>query len=393
MEVAARRALRIPQSCRYFRGILDARREPLPDLRQFPSRTRWPERRVQRAQPRRVSGDGRRTSSLSGEGRRGVLGDPLPSAQPHRAALPRRADIPRRRRRPRAQPGRRAGHEYWHSGRLQPGLEARVRRTRPRRRIATGQLSGRATPGRCSVAQDDRPVVLGPRRAEPAGAAGAWPGGAAAGRPGAGSPVGPQAGYRPVGAITPALPRQPAQRRGRFGLAGRAGTWRSSPRGRRDHRRASGTPARGVPRHPSHRAAVHRTRRRSAPGRGTLSDRRTDRADVSRAGESARRHRRALRRSPCGTWGSDGVGTPPVRRRLSKRVRHPARQVHRLPRAPCRHRPADGRLGAAVSRAASPRPGTPAPATAGYSAADRRRSRSGRPDRSRRCPARRRGIR
>ena len=207
VEVAARRALRIPQSCRYFRGILDARREPLPDLRQFPARTRWPERRVQRAQPRRVPGDGRRTSSLPGQGRQGVLGDPLPSAQPHRAALPRRADIPRRRRRPRAQPGRRAGHEYWHSGRLQPGLEARARRTRPRRRIATGQLSGRATPGRCSVAQDDRPVVLGPRRAEPAGAAGAWPGGAAAGRPGADSPVGPAGGlsacWRNCACITP----------------------------------------------------------------------------------------------------------------------------------------------------------------------------------------------
>ena len=45
------------------------------------------------------------------------------------------------------------------------------------------------------------------------------------------------------------------------------------------------------------------------------------------------------------------------------------------------------------SRAASPRPGTPTPATAGCSAADRTRSRSGRPGRSRRCPARRRGTR
>ncbi len=46
-----------------------------------------------------------------------------------------------------------------------------------------------------------------------------------------------------------------------------------------------------------------------------------------------------------------------------------------------------------ISRAASRRPGTPAPATAGCSAAGRRRSRSGRTGRRRRCPARRRGTR
>ena len=178
LEVAARRTLRIPQSCRYFRGILDARREPLPDLRQLPARTRRPDRRVQRTQPRRVPGDGRRASPLPCHGRQGVLGDPLPGAQPHRAALPRRSGVPRRRRRARAQPRGRTRHEYRYSGRLQPGLEARARRTWARRRIATGQLSGRAAPGRCSVAQDDRPVVLGLRRAEPAGATGPWPGGA-----------------------------------------------------------------------------------------------------------------------------------------------------------------------------------------------------------------------
>ncbi len=107
------------------------------------------------------------------------------------------------------------------------------------RRVVAGQLSGRAAPGRCSAAQDDRPVVLGLRRAEPTGAAGAWPGGAAAGQPCADSPVGPPAVHRPAGATAPALPGQPAQRRGRFGLAGRAGAGRPGPRGRRDHRRAS----------------------------------------------------------------------------------------------------------------------------------------------------------
>ena len=59
LEVAARRTLRIPQSCRDFRGLLDAGREPLPDLRQLPARARRPERRVQRTHPRRVPGDGR----------------------------------------------------------------------------------------------------------------------------------------------------------------------------------------------------------------------------------------------------------------------------------------------------------------------------------------------
>ena len=78
------------------------------------------------------------------------------------------------------------------------------------------------------------------RRAEPAGAAGAWPGGTAAGQPCADSPVGPPAVHRPVGATAPPLPGQPAQRRGRFGLAGRASAGRPGPRGRRDHRRAAG---------------------------------------------------------------------------------------------------------------------------------------------------------
>ena len=180
--------------------------------------------------------------ALPRQGRQGVLGDPLPGAQPHRAALPRRAGIPRRRRRPRAQPRRRTRHEHRHSGRLQPGLEARPGRTRPRRRVVTGQLSGRAAPGRRPVAEDDRPVVLGLRRAEPTGAAGPRPGGAAAGQPCADSPVGPPAVHRPVGATARSLPGQPAQRRGRFGLAGRARTGRPGPRGRRDHRRATRTP-------------------------------------------------------------------------------------------------------------------------------------------------------
>ena len=54
-----------------------------------------------------------------------------------------------------------------------------------------------------------------------------------------------------------------------------------------------------------------------------------------------------------------------------------------------RHRrpAAAGAGGGGVSRAASPRPGTPVPATAGCSAADRTPSRSGPPDRGPRCPA------
>ena len=53
--------------------------------------------------------------------------------------------------------------------------------------------------------------------------------------------------------------------------------------------------------------------------------------------------------------------------------------------------PAPGPSG--VSRAASPRRGTPAPGSAGCSAAGRRPSRSGPPGRGRRCPGRRRGTR
>ncbi len=66
-------------------------------------------------------------------------------------------------------------------------------------------------------------------------------------------------------------------------------------------------------------------------------------------GEGARRHRRALRRSPCGTWRSDAVGTPSVWDRRGLRVRRPARQVHRLPRSPRRHRQTDGRFGPTTS--------------------------------------------
>ena len=127
-----------------------------------------------------------------------------------------------------------------------------------------------------------------------------------------------------VGATAPSLPGQPAQRRRRIRLAGRARAGRPGPRGRRVHGRATRTPPRGVPRHPSHRAAVHRARRRRAPGRGTVPDRRPDRADLSGDGEGARRYRRALRRSFCGTWRSDAVRTPPVWDRHGLCVRRPA---------------------------------------------------------------------
>ena len=178
LGAAAWRAVRVPQSGRDFRGLLDAGREPVPYLRQLPAGSRGPQRRVQRTDPRRVPGDGRRASALPCQGRQGVLGDPLPRAQPRRAPLSRRAGLPRRRRRTRTQPRRGARHEHRHSGRLQPGVEARPGRTRHRRRVVAGQLSGRAAPGRCPAAQDDRPVVLRFRRAQPD-----WRGSPVAGSP------------------------------------------------------------------------------------------------------------------------------------------------------------------------------------------------------------------
>src|SRR6476659_8993270 len=127
-----------PSPAGIFAAFLDARREPLPDIRQLSARARRLERRVQRTQSRGVPGDGRRASSLPGQGRKGVLGDSLPCAQPHSAPLPRRTGIPRRRRCPRAQPRGRTRDEHRYSGRLQPGLEARACRTRARRRVVGG---------------------------------------------------------------------------------------------------------------------------------------------------------------------------------------------------------------------------------------------------------------
>ena len=235
----------------------------------------------------------------------------------HSRTVPRYRDgtgIPRRRRRPRAQSRGRTRHEHRHPGRLQPGVETRPRRTRasPTSRYWTAIRPSatrwvfellKTTDRLFSVFGGQNPLArLARGRVAPRDC-----------RPCADPTVGPQAVHRPAGATAPSLPGQPAERRGRFGLARRARTRRPGPRGRRDHRRAAGTPLRRVPRHPSHRAAVHRTRRRRAPGRGTVPDRRTDRADVSRDGESARGQRRAIRRSPCGTWRSDAVGTSPVR--------------------------------------------------------------------------------
>ena len=50
---------RIPQSRRHFRGVLNAWREPLPDLRQLPARAGRTECRIQRTDPRGIPGDGR----------------------------------------------------------------------------------------------------------------------------------------------------------------------------------------------------------------------------------------------------------------------------------------------------------------------------------------------
>ena len=85
----------------------------------------------------------------------------------------------------------------------------------------------------------------------------------------------------------------------------------------------------------------------------------------------------------------DGALAPQIRRGVGS----PPRPVARLHRWVARSGTGTARPGGRLRSAASPRPGTPAPATAGCSAADRRRSRSDRRGRRRRSPAPRRGIR
>ena len=81
-------------------------------------------------------------------------------------------------------------------------------------------------------------------------------------------------------------------------------------------------------------------------------------------------------------------------RRGAALLRHPAgRGAVRPERTGPAASPAGPAERQTLSRAASPRPGRPAPATAGCSAAGRTPSRSGRAGRGRRCPARRRGTR
>ena len=75
LGAAARRTMRVSQSCRGFRGILDAGRESVPHLRRRPTPSRGPQRQVQRADPRRVPGTARRATAPPRQGRQGVLGD------------------------------------------------------------------------------------------------------------------------------------------------------------------------------------------------------------------------------------------------------------------------------------------------------------------------------
>ena len=71
----ARRTVRVSQSCRGFRGLLDAGRESVPHLRRRPTPSRGPQRQVQRADRRRVPGNARRATAPPRQGRQGVLGD------------------------------------------------------------------------------------------------------------------------------------------------------------------------------------------------------------------------------------------------------------------------------------------------------------------------------
>lgn len=75
LGAAARRTVRVSQSCWGFRGLLDAGRESVPHLRRRPTLSRGPQRQVQRADPRRVPDTARRVTAPPRQGRQGVMGD------------------------------------------------------------------------------------------------------------------------------------------------------------------------------------------------------------------------------------------------------------------------------------------------------------------------------
>ena len=72
LGAAARRTVRVSQSCWGFRGLLDGGRESVPHLRRRPTPSRGPQRQVQRADPRRVPGNARRATAPPRQGRQGV---------------------------------------------------------------------------------------------------------------------------------------------------------------------------------------------------------------------------------------------------------------------------------------------------------------------------------
>ena len=82
----------------------------------------------------------------------------VPDQRAQGRRIPPGPRLPGRRRRAHPQPGRRAGHEHRHAGRLQPGLEARPGRPRGLRRAAARQLRPGAQRGRRPGAQGRRPV-------------------------------------------------------------------------------------------------------------------------------------------------------------------------------------------------------------------------------------------
>ena len=100
-----------------------------------------------------------------------------------RHQLPGRPRLLRRRRRAPAPAVERAGLEHLHAGRVQPGLEGRVRRQGPRRSRAARLLHPRARAGRQADRRPGQPVpqglrrpagVVRPRQRRP-GRATAWP--------------------------------------------------------------------------------------------------------------------------------------------------------------------------------------------------------------------------
>ena len=271
--------------------------------------------------PRRVPGACSTSDAVPRHSRQGVLGDALPRAQPQRAPLPRRASFPRRRRRPRAQPRGRTGHEHRHQDAYNLAWKlALVERGIADESLLDSYQAERHPVGVQLLKTTDRLFsALG--------------------------------GQNPLsrlarGRVAPLVATRVLTRRWHPPVV-RRHCWRScalhypdSPLNAEDGSGWRDAPAPGDRAREADVFIDGRQGRLHEVFRGThhtvllftgLDDAARPAVElcriaeqieqiVSRAGEGARGHRRALRRSPCGPRRSDAVRTPPVRDQVRLRV-------------------------------------------------------------------------